>query len=284
MSVSSRSPTTSGRRAPVRRTHSACMAGSGLPVTSGCWPVTVADDADHRAVAGQRPARRRDGRVGVGGDVPGAVADRDDGLGQLRPSRPRGRSPGRRRPARPRRRSTTVSPAAVSAAATPGPPDRQHARARRPAGSATTVAAAWELVMTSSALGRDAELGQVAGDLLGRAGGVVGDEAQPHAGRRAPRPAPRARRARRRDRRRRRRRGRAGRRRRPRWAAARCPAARRRGEPVTPTPPRGGPGRRAAPGRSGPRSGRIATARARCSAASRSSPARLAASPSPNWA
>ena len=41
MSVSSRSPTTSGVRAPVRRTHSACMAGSGLPVISGACPVTA---------------------------------------------------------------------------------------------------------------------------------------------------------------------------------------------------------------------------------------------------
>ncbi len=42
MSVSSRSPTTSGRRAPVRATASACKGGSGFPAISGARPVAVA--------------------------------------------------------------------------------------------------------------------------------------------------------------------------------------------------------------------------------------------------
>ncbi len=41
MSVSSRSPTTSGRRAPERATASECSGGSGLPATTGFVPVAV---------------------------------------------------------------------------------------------------------------------------------------------------------------------------------------------------------------------------------------------------
>ena len=149
MSVSSRSPTTSGRRAPVRRTHSACMAGSGLPVTSGRWPVIALTTPTIAPLPGQRPARRRDRRVGVGGHVPRAVADGDDRLGELGPADlaavaldDRGRlvlgalddgEPGRPR-ARPRRRGRR----------------RAGRGRRRPNSSATTVAAAWELVMTSA--------------------------------------------------------------------------------------------------------------------------------------
>jgi len=42
MSVSRRSPTTSGCLAPVRSTDSWCSGGSGLPATSGLTPVAVA--------------------------------------------------------------------------------------------------------------------------------------------------------------------------------------------------------------------------------------------------
>ena len=42
MSVSSRSPTISGRRAPVRRIDSRWSGGSGLPAITGSTPVAVA--------------------------------------------------------------------------------------------------------------------------------------------------------------------------------------------------------------------------------------------------
>ena len=54
MSVSSRSPTTSGRRAPVRRTASRWIGGSGLPATTGRRPVADRIASTRRPVARAR--------------------------------------------------------------------------------------------------------------------------------------------------------------------------------------------------------------------------------------
>ena len=55
MSVSSRSPTTSGCRAPVRATASACSGGSGLPATTGCCPVEATITWHSAPLPGCRP-------------------------------------------------------------------------------------------------------------------------------------------------------------------------------------------------------------------------------------
>ena len=55
MSVSSRSPTTSGCRAPLRATASACSGGSGFPAISGARPVAVAITWTRAPLPGCRP-------------------------------------------------------------------------------------------------------------------------------------------------------------------------------------------------------------------------------------
>ncbi len=55
MSVSSRSPTISGERAPARRTDSSCSARSGLPATRGTAPVAVRSIATSEPLPGSRP-------------------------------------------------------------------------------------------------------------------------------------------------------------------------------------------------------------------------------------
>ena len=96
MSVSSRSPTTSGRRAPVRRIDSWCSAISGLPAATGSTPVVRGDDVDQRAVARRDAARRghasRPGWLAIQG------SPRAHGVGAPRragASRPPVRSPAR---------------------------------------------------------------------------------------------------------------------------------------------------------------------------------------------
>ena len=61
MSVSSRSPTTIGRRAPLRCTDSRCMAGSGLPVAVGVTPVVARTTPTSAPLPGSGP--RADGTV-----------------------------------------------------------------------------------------------------------------------------------------------------------------------------------------------------------------------------
>ena len=61
MSVSSRSPTTMGARAPERSTLSACMLGSGLPVAAGVLPVALRSAATSDPLPGSAP--RVDGTV-----------------------------------------------------------------------------------------------------------------------------------------------------------------------------------------------------------------------------
>ncbi len=55
MSVSSRSPMTSGRRAPVRSTVSRCMGVSGLPATWGVPPVAVRTTSTRAPLPGAMP-------------------------------------------------------------------------------------------------------------------------------------------------------------------------------------------------------------------------------------
>ena len=136
MSVSSRSPTTSGRLAPVRATASACSGGSGLPATTGCCPVACAITWTSEPLPGCTPARRRQRGVGVGGHEPGAGPDGQPALGQQRVADVRARSPGPPRRAGPR----PWRPAAGRARAAPGA-----ARCRRrpapatPAGSRSAI-------------------------------------------------------------------------------------------------------------------------------------------------
>ena len=62
MSVSRRSPTTIGVRAPDRSTLSRCMVGSGLPVDTGTTPVAWRSAATSEPLPGSGP--RGDGTVG----------------------------------------------------------------------------------------------------------------------------------------------------------------------------------------------------------------------------
>lgn len=55
MSVSSRSPTTSGRSAPVRSTVSRCMGGNGLPATCGVAPVAILTTSTAAPLPGAMP-------------------------------------------------------------------------------------------------------------------------------------------------------------------------------------------------------------------------------------
>ena len=82
MSVSRRSPMTSGRLAPVRMTDSRCSGGSGLARDDGRRARGVLDDLKQRAVAWRGAERVGDRRVGVGGDEERARVDREAALGE----------------------------------------------------------------------------------------------------------------------------------------------------------------------------------------------------------
>ena len=68
MSVSSRSPTTSGRREPSRSTDSRCSVVSGLPATIGRHPLASATTPTRAPLPGAGPRGRGDGEVDVAGD------------------------------------------------------------------------------------------------------------------------------------------------------------------------------------------------------------------------
>ena len=54
------------------------ISGFGLPMKYGSTPVALVISAATEPVAGQRALGGRAGRVGVGGDEPGAALDQPD--------------------------------------------------------------------------------------------------------------------------------------------------------------------------------------------------------------
>ena len=167
MSVSSRSPTISGRSPPTRRTVSSNSGRSGLPATTGV-------DAGE-AAARLAPARR--------GRAPGRRASGSSGRCCSRPRAGR-RGPARRRAhdrrasaRRGRSRVTTATgvvlgivdrlEARLAQRDSPArpPPSRSTRGARRRARSTSSRAAAWAEVTTSVRAGLDAQLAQVLGHL-----------------------------------------------------------------------------------------------------------------------
>ncbi len=150
MSVSSRSPTTSGRSAPIRCTVSSNSGRNGLPATtSGPWPTTACDRGDEGAVARCDPVGGRHRQVEVRGDPRQPRHHGIGALSQLAPAHVRmealdHRERLRRRcQIRARGRARGARPRALTA-------DDQD---RGPGGTsrATSRAAAWAEVTTSAA-------------------------------------------------------------------------------------------------------------------------------------
>ena len=173
MSVSSRSPTTSGRVAPSRAAAAWNSPGSGLPTTTSARRSSAVRQHRHQGtVAGQRSARARQGPVGVGGDPVGARPHRDTRLGELRPAdlRPVALHDRDRLVVGAGHRAQADARAPRSrSAARPRPAPGRPARSR----SASSAAAAPAEVSTSSGAAATPMPRQQRGDLRRAAGGVV---------------------------------------------------------------------------------------------------------------
>ena len=86
MSVSSRSPTTSGVRNVPRANASVSSVGCGLPATWGSLSVAARSAATIDAVPGQQAPLGRQGQVDVGRDPQRAAADGQRRFGEVRPA------------------------------------------------------------------------------------------------------------------------------------------------------------------------------------------------------
>ena len=85
MSVSSRSPTTSGARAPTRSTDSRMSGANGLPATTGARPVAAETAATRVPLPGAIPSGGGDGQVGVRGHEHRPGTDRVRRLREVTP-------------------------------------------------------------------------------------------------------------------------------------------------------------------------------------------------------
>ncbi len=173
MSVSSRSPTISGRLPPTRRIVSSSSGRSGLPATVGSHPGELPQQADQDAVPRRRAVGRRDRQVGVAGHPGQPVAHQHRRPHHVAPQHVGAVAGHQRHRVVADRTGTSVSAAkrGVEPAATQqrhgGPlaePVAQHPRRRLGRGDHVVGA------------GVDAELAQVGGHVSGWPGGVVGDE------------------------------------------------------------------------------------------------------------
>ena len=129
MSVSSRSPTISGRSPPHRRMVSSSSGRAGLPGDHRLDPGEPAQGLHQHAVTRRHSERRRERQVGVGRHPPQPVADPHRGPHDVAATARRGRS---RSPPPPRRRRRPPAPARP----------RRPRRARPPPPSTTTRAPA----------------------------------------------------------------------------------------------------------------------------------------------
>ena len=177
MSVSNRSPTTIGRSEPLRSSDSRCMAGSGLPVTTGSCPVACCKAATSDPFPGSGPRGRRNRRVDVGRDPRHAAIDRDRALGELSPVQV-GRVPLHHRGQFAVGRVDRDEPAFAQRHLQSGRADDQHPGARR---KLLGQMPRRRLRGRDDLVGGrvDAQLRQVRRHRIGRAGGVVRDERQP---------------------------------------------------------------------------------------------------------
>ena len=222
MSVSSRSPTISGRSPPTRRTVSSSSGRSRLAGDHGLDARELREQPHQHAVPGPDAVRGRDVQVGVAGHPGQPGPDQDGGPHDLAP---------------PDVRAVPLTTAAASSSTATGsrpscsapPPARDPSRttcAPASSRSASTRAAACAVVTTSAGVGLDAQLAQVLGDPGGWRDALLVTKAsasrpcEPGPGARGP---PRTASRRRRPRRR----GRAPRRRRPRTAVGPTPPSTR---------------------------------------------------------
>ena len=178
MSVSSRSPTTIGSRAPLRCTDSRCIAGSGLPVTCGSAPVAARTTPTSAPLPGSDP--RTDGivrsRFVATHQAPRRTATAASASSRQPTSAP---YPCTTAAGSSSALATTLKPRAAASRCSPSPPTTSTGA---PAGSrsASTWQAAWDEVDDLGRVGLDAHAAEQVGDRLRRPRGVVGHEGQPH--------------------------------------------------------------------------------------------------------